>query len=62
MKLGCRHKGQKGWAGFMSSYRGVLNVTVFQPGKGPCTGLLHDYEPSCGPSFEAALQGGVPAV
>ena len=25
----------------------------FQPGEGPSTGLLRDYEPWCGPSFEA---------
>ena len=25
----------------------------FQPGEGSCRGLLRDYEPSCGPSFEA---------
>ena len=25
----------------------------FHPGEGPSRGLLRDYEPSCGPSFEA---------
>ena len=28
-------------------------------GEGPSTGLLRDYEPSCGPSFEALLQNQV---
>ena len=35
----------------------TLNVdaigTFIQPGEGPIRGLLCDYEPSCGPSFEA---------
>ena len=26
----------------------------------PRKGLLHDYEPSCGPSFEALVRGGGP--
>ena len=28
----------------------------FQPGEDPSRGLLQDYEPSCGPSFEALIQ------
>ena len=27
----------------------------FQPGEGPSRGLLRDYKPSCGPSFQALL-------
>ena len=40
----------------------VLNVKAlyvysrpFQPGEGPNMGLLHDYEPSDGPSFAALV-------
>ena len=29
-----------------------------QPGEGPSWGLLHDYERSCEPSFEALLEAG----
>ena len=34
----------------------------FQPGEGPSRGLLHDYEPSCGPSFEAPLFTSKPTI
>ena len=30
-------------------------VSRFQPGEGPSRGHLHDYDPSCGPSFQALL-------
>ena len=49
----------------MSTYHGVnarlafclysvLNVCL-QPGEGPSRDILRDYEPSCGPSFEALM-------
>ena len=31
----------------------------FQPGEGPSRGLIRDYEPSDGPSFEALLATGL---
>ena len=33
----------------------VINNRRFLPGEGPRRGLLHDYEPSCGPLFEALI-------
>ena len=30
-------------------------ISRFQPGEGPSRGLLHDYEPSCWPSFQALI-------
>ena len=30
-------------------------LLLFQPEGGPSKGLLHDYEPSAGPSFEALV-------
>ena len=32
-----------------------INNRSFQLGEGHRRGLLHDYEPSCGPSFEALI-------
>ena len=56
---------------FTSTYCGLTSVdsvlivsfilcestsNCFQPGEDPSRGLLQDYEPSCGPSFEALIQ------
>ena len=60
MKLGCRRKGQK--VCLAKCLNSVLNVKAlvasrhFQPGEG----LLCDYEPSNGPSFEALLYRHIP--
>ena len=37
----------------------VPAVAGFQPREGPSRGLLCDYEPLCGPSFEALMTGEV---
>ena len=33
----------------------VTSTAISQPGEGPSRGLLRDYEPSDGPSFQALL-------
>ena len=56
MKLESRHNYQKGKVAIRHYAIQCESASRhFQPGEGPSRGLLRDYEPSDGPSFQALV-------